>query len=208
MGPGTGTAWQHDARWQPDRTLTMFDNGVVAARGTPSRASIHERIDWTHPHRLADRPLRAHPAAADRQPGQRPGAEQTAARSWAGANSRTSANSTPPVRSCSTRTSRLQQSYRAYTFPWTGARPVRRSLAVSPSSGEANTVYASWNGATGVSAWRVLAGPNPAQLSTIATAQREGFQTAIPVHNSQSDFEVQAIGPSGQTLSTSAPVQR
>ena len=66
--------------------------------------------------------------------------------------------------------------YRAYTFPWTGAPASPPSLAVSPSSGEANTVYASWNGATGVSAWRVLAGPNPAQLSTIATAQREVFR--------------------------------
>jgi len=28
MGPGTGTAWQHDVRWQPDHTLTFFDNGA------------------------------------------------------------------------------------------------------------------------------------------------------------------------------------
>ena len=29
MGPGTGTAYQHDVRWQPDQTLTIFDNGAV-----------------------------------------------------------------------------------------------------------------------------------------------------------------------------------
>ncbi len=44
MGPGTGTAWQHDARWLPDHTLTIFDNGATPKAHSQSRA-IHERID-------------------------------------------------------------------------------------------------------------------------------------------------------------------
>ncbi len=47
MGPGTGTAWQHDVRWQPDRTLTIFDNGSVPKVHSQSRI-IRERIDWAH----------------------------------------------------------------------------------------------------------------------------------------------------------------
>src|SRR4029077_9135619 len=38
MGAGTGTAWQHDVRWQPDHTLTIFDNGAVPKAHSQSRA--------------------------------------------------------------------------------------------------------------------------------------------------------------------------
>jgi hypothetical protein len=47
MGSGTGTAWQHDVRWQPDYTLTIFDNGAVPRVHSQLRV-IHERIDWAH----------------------------------------------------------------------------------------------------------------------------------------------------------------
>jgi hypothetical protein len=59
-----------------------------------------------------------------------------------------------------------------------------------------------------VSGWRVLAGPDPAQLSPIATAVRSGFETAIPLRSAQPDFAVQALGSSGQTLRTSATIHR
>ena len=54
------------------------------------------------------------------------------------------------------------QSYRAYRFPWTGtpARPARDRGERGQPSGPV-TVYASWNGATEVASWRVLAGPSP-----------------------------------------------
>jgi hypothetical protein len=45
MGSGTGTAWQHDVRSQPDRTLTILDNGAVPREHSQSRV-MRERIDW------------------------------------------------------------------------------------------------------------------------------------------------------------------
>ncbi len=49
--------------------------------------------------------------------------------------------------------------YRAFRFPWSGRRrPRRRSLASLNNTGEETIVHASWNGATGVASWRVLAG--------------------------------------------------
>ncbi len=47
QGPGTGTAYQHDVRWQPDHTLTIFDNGATPKAHSESRA-IRERIDFAH----------------------------------------------------------------------------------------------------------------------------------------------------------------
>ena len=38
MGPGTRTAWQHDARRQPDGTITFFDNGATPRVHPESRA--------------------------------------------------------------------------------------------------------------------------------------------------------------------------
>ena len=72
MGSGTGTAWQHDVRWQPDGTLTIFDDGATPKEHSQSRA-IRERIDWGIT-RQAGRPRRAHARSAERQPGQRSGA--------------------------------------------------------------------------------------------------------------------------------------
>src|SRR5205823_574352 len=44
MGSGTGLAWQHDAREQPDGTITFFDNGATPAAHPQSRA-VALRLD-------------------------------------------------------------------------------------------------------------------------------------------------------------------
>ena len=52
------------------------------------------------------------------------------------------------------------------------------SLAVA-SSRHGLVVYASWNGATDVSSWRVLGGSAPTALRPVATSRRTGFETSI-----------------------------
>jgi hypothetical protein len=59
-------------------------------------------------------------------------------------------------------------------------------------------VYASWNGATDVSSWRVKVGQ-----TTIATAARTGFETAIRVQSQATGFSVQALDSHGRVLGTS-----
>ena len=70
------------------------------------------------------------------------------------------------------------------------------------------TVYASWNGATGVSAWRVLAGRTPATLGAVASAPASGFETAIAVPGGHANFAVQALDAAGNVLGTSAAAAR
>jgi hypothetical protein len=80
-------------------------------------------------------------------------------------------------------------------------------FAFEPSAGGApSTVYASWNGATLVTAWRLLAGAGAASLATVAQVAHSGFETAIPVPAGTvgPDLEVQALGAEGQVLGTSA----
>ena len=95
--------------------------------------------------------------------------------------------------------------YRATLQQWTGL-PLWPPAGAARRRAGATTVYASWNGATQVASWRVLAtGAGGGAARTIATRQRSGFETAIPVPGSYSSFRVQARGADGRTLGTSRP---
>jgi len=96
-------------------------------------------------------------------------------------------------------------SYRAYRFSWTGQPATPPALAASTTK-RTTTVYASWNGATSIAAWRVLGGTTPAALRPIATARKRGFETAITVP-SQQFVAVQALDAAGHALSQSATVR-
>jgi hypothetical protein len=52
MGPGATFAWQHDARRQPDGTITMFDNQGAPGGGPQSRALVLA-VDERRPGRRA-----------------------------------------------------------------------------------------------------------------------------------------------------------
>jgi hypothetical protein len=67
------------------------------------------------------------------------------------------------------------------------------------------TVYASWNGATRVVSWRVLAGPAAGRLTVVARSARSGFETAIALRASYRSFKLQALGADGRVIGTSKP---
>lgn len=98
------------------------------------------------------------------------------------------------------------QSYRGFRYPWVGTPTTRPSVAAGLSH-SGTKVWASWNGATRVVAWRVLAGPTPSLLTAAGPpVGREGFETRISLHRRYSEVAVQALGPGSQVLGTSAPV--
>ena len=68
--------------------------------------------------------------------------------------------------------------YRAFRYPWS-ARPASPPavLASLNNTGEETIVHASWNGATGVASWRVLAGKKPGPLAAQATIPASGFES-------------------------------
>ena len=96
------------------------------------------------------------------------------------------------------------QTYRAFRFPWTG-QPTgyQPAMAVAPSPG-GSVVYASWNGATDIGFWQVLAGPASDSMAVVAQKGWSDFETAIPTTSKGPCFAVQAMASSGQVLSTSA----
>ncbi len=98
-------------------------------------------------------------------------------------------------------------SYRETLDPWVGL-PLTPPVGAAARQGGRTTVYASWNGATRVVSWRVLAGPNATQLSAVASAAKSGFETAIPLAQSYTSFEVQALDAAGRAIGTSRPFTR
>ncbi len=96
--------------------------------------------------------------------------------------------------------------YRVLRYPWSATPNTLPALAAVRESPSQVNVYASWNGATTVASWRVLAGESAMTLSAVASAPWSGFETHISVPGSASTFEVQALDSKGMVLSTSAPV--
>ena len=97
--------------------------------------------------------------------------------------------------------------YRATLEQWTGL-PLSRPAGAARREGARTTVYASWNGATKVASWRVLAGPGAGRLAAVATAAKSGFETAIPLAQSYNSFEIQALDAGGRVIGTSLPFAR
>ena len=95
-------------------------------------------------------------------------------------------------------------SYRAFKFPWSGT-PTGAPSAAARRTSRGTTVYASWNGATDVARFRVLAGPNATTLRPAGTFARTGFETAMAVP-AAAVVQVVAVSGDGAALGTSAPV--
>jgi hypothetical protein len=94
-------------------------------------------------------------------------------------------------------------SYRAeFSSNWVGTPYFPPSGAARKVKGKV-TVYASWDGATQVTSWKVLAGSNPNHLPVVATKGKSGFETAIALAKSAKVYKVQAFDAKGHLLRTS-----
>lgn len=203
MGPGTETAYQHDIRWQPNHTITAFDDGASPQVHKQSRV-IHEQIEWGRKEvKLISSQVHTPSLLTDSQGnyqllsdgdsfvgwGQQPFFTEFASNGTVLFQAQLPAHGT---------------SYRAYRLPWSGTPTTPPEVAVRSAAKGTVNVYASWNGATEVSSWRVLGWNEIHHVARLATVPRANFETVIPVHAGYSWYSVQAIGPSGKVLGTSA----
>ncbi len=206
MGPGTGTAYQHDVRWQPDGTLTIFDNGAVPKVHSESRI-LREHFDYVHRKVTLVGRLGAKIVA-----GSQGNAETLSGGGffvgWGEEPYLTEYGSAGQIL-FSARFPAPGQSYRAFRFPWQATPSTVPALAVTAGANGAATAYASWNGATGVASWRLLGGASASSLTRPArTAPSTGFETAIGVPGGPAYIAVQALAADGSVLSTSQAVAR
>ncbi len=186
MGPGTATAWQHDAIQLPERSITFFDNGASPQVHPQSRA-IEVALDMQDMTATLVRSYEhKNPLVADSQGNVQVTPEGDWMVGWGQAGYLSEID--PPGRCCSTPTCRRTGSPTGPScFPGAGSRRNHRLWLSCPSlalrrrrgAGGGPVVYASWNGATEVASWRVLAGSSPTSLAPVSSAARTGFETAI-----------------------------
>lgn len=206
MGSGTGTAWQHDARWQPDGTVTIFDDGAVPREHSQSRV-IRERIDWQRRSvSLVSRYVHRPALLSGSQGNYQLLSNGNAFVGW-GAEPYFTEFAPDGKILWEARVPKPGQSYRAFKFPWSATPAYPPSVAVRTSKKRGGeTVYASWNGATAVASWRVLAGPSASSLTAVTTVPKNGFETAIPLSASAAQLAVQALDEAGHVLGVSPAV--
>ena len=99
------------------------------------------------------------------------------------------------------------QDFRTYLYPWSAQAPGVPSVVAAPGSGASMSVSVSWNGATEVASWRVLAGASTSALAPAATAAKTGFQTTIATPSAGPYAQVQALNAAGAVIGASATVK-
>ena len=95
------------------------------------------------------------------------------------------------------------ESYRAYRLPWVGRPLTRPKVAAADEPGAGTDVYASWNGATEVASWEILAGASAGSLRSVGSAPRRGFETKITVPGVPRFVVARAKDAAGRVLSNS-----
>jgi hypothetical protein len=203
MGPGTSTWLQHDAIAQPDGTITLFDNGGGPPFVHSQSRGVHERIDTrTMTATLITEYDHTPSLESIAEGGVQLLSDGNAFVGW-GAVGVFSEYNASGRQIFDARFNAPIPTYRAYRFRWTGQPRTKPALAVSRTANGTTRLYASWNGATEVSSWRVLAGARRGALKPIARARRRGFETMIKVHGAGQYFAVQAVNVHGRVLARS-----
>lgn len=207
LGAGARFAWQHDPELGADGTLSVFDNEDTPSEAPASRA-VRVALNFTTKTATLIASYE-HPGEHVLSPSQ--GNVQTLSNEdtfvgWGQAGYASEFSNTGQL-IFDMHLPAPTNSYRAYRMPWQ-AQPVKPpTLAlVTPQHG-VPVAYASWNGATTVVSWRLLAGSSQNALKAVGVFPRTGFESEIPIHAPGPYVAVQAIGSAGQVLGVSATVK-
>jgi hypothetical protein len=205
LGPGAHFAWQHNVLQQQNEQVSLFDDEAAPTEGRQSRGLLLA-LDFAH--RVATvlhQYLLPHEALTGSQGNVQVLPSGNVFVGWGelpyfseyGASGQLLYESKLPT---------PDESYRSFRAPWTGLPTGGPAIAARAASGAAD-IYASWNGATEVASWQLLAGASPASLAASgAPMPREGFETTIATASAGPYYAVQAIDDAGRVLGTSPAV--
>ncbi|WP_424346481.1 arylsulfotransferase family protein [Kocuria sp. CH-021] len=189
-------SWQHDAQRDEDGTIRIFDNAATPAYRENSRvlwleldedagtAGIARQLDPPEP-RLSD--YMANASRLD---------NGNLLVGWGWEHYYT--EYTPDGEVVYDAATAPFDSYRAYAAQWTGTPAEPPALVV-----DGDSAYVSWNGATEVAQWRLLAGADEAAATEHAVVDKDGFETRIPAPPAAPYLAVEALDASGEVLGAS-----
>jgi hypothetical protein len=210
MPASATSAWQHDARANTDGTLSIFDNGAAGATKTHKTRGLVLAVD--------EQQMTATLRQSDPAPGKVESTSQGSFRLLADGNYLAGWGDQPEYSEFAPDGSMVYDvklpssaagpitSYRAVAAPWTGHPTGVPAVAAHRGSGDEMTIAASWNGATDVAMWTVLAGPDRNDLTPVTSVPRHGFETTIHVTSNQPYVAAEALDANGTVLATSGAV--
>jgi hypothetical protein len=203
MGQGARFAWQHDVRHLGNGRVSIFDNGAAPKVHDRSRGLIL-KLDTG---KMEASVIREYPPPVDllasSQGSFQPLSGDRFLLGW-GSERYLSEYDRKGRVLLTMQFPKNVNSYRALRYGWRGRPAERPAIAARRRRGRV-IVYASWNGATNVARWRVLAGRKPKRLHHVRSRRWKRFETAVRVLHARKlrYFAVQAIGRRGRILRTS-----
>lgn len=206
MGPGADFSWQHHVRHHGQNVLSIFDDGAGTYKVEPRSRGITLTLDYSKRQASLLHEYLPEPSVVSFSQGScqlLPDGHVFVG--WG----------SEPYYSEYTEGGELlyvaqlpngTQSYRAFRSQWV-ARPISRPAIAADRDTNQVTVYASWNGATEVESWEVVAGPSSSLLSSAGTFVKNGFETAMTVKTSHNHVAARARDRQGRVLGQSGIVQ-
>ena len=216
LGPGVPFAYQHNALWLGNGEVSLYDDEGAPPVKPPSRGEV---IKLNRPRKTATlvsqfvrTPGLLTLCCGNAQP--LPGGNWMVG--WGGLPNLTEFNARGQM-IYDAQLPRGEFSYRVYREQWHGQPSgppaiVAKNLAAvcvrapCPLQASTTAVYASWNGATDVASWQLLAGPSADHLAVASTTPKRGFETVIPAPGA-AFFQVRALTAAGKVLATSGTVK-
>jgi hypothetical protein len=197
-------AYQHDVRRRADGAITLFDNAAsqAEAKGKVSRGLALELDEGAHTASVADEYPHPEKWVAETQANMQVLPNGNVFIGW-GAQPAFSEFSAGGELLFDGRIAEGNDNYRAYRGAWTGRPATRPSLVV-----DGRRAVVSWNGATEVARWQLLAGPRRSAVRAVGGPHaKTGFETAFDVPADAAYVAARAIGPRGRALGESPPVE-
>jgi hypothetical protein len=205
VDPAASFAYQHDVRRRPDGTITIFDNNAAAPGAQTLSRGLRIKLDM--------KMMRASFVAEYLAPTARTtwamGDVQQLEDGgifigWGTAGSFTELGPDGSVR-LDARFADGSVSYRAFRFDLDAQPKGRPATLVVRNPDGSLTLYVSWNGATRVAKWQLVAGTSTDRMKPVQTQRRTGFETAIALPVTSGYVSVVALDALGKQLRAAAP---
>jgi hypothetical protein len=206
FGPGALFNLQHDARMLKNGRISMFDDGAGPPMFEPfSRGLILQLNHRRHRATLVRQFARSTSTSAQ---------SEGSLQRLPGGNVFVGFGSEPFFSEFSSRGKLLfdaslpqdDGTYRTYRFPWKATPKTSPAIVAQRTGPTAVSVYSSWNGATDVARWQVLAGRGAGSLSRVAKVRKLSFETRVDLSTSATVFAVRALDSQGRVIGRSAAV--
>lgn len=209
IGSEAAFTWQHDAKLHPGGIVTMFDDaccqltggGTYVKASKPSRGLILKLNEASHTATQVAEYGAGYGLEVDYMGSVQQLSNGNVFVGW-GSEPYLSEFTKSGAPVLEGKLPNPDLSYRALIGQWKGF-PTYPPAGAARTHGGRTTVYASWNGATEVTGWRVLGGSASAPTKTIAHASKSNFETAIEVPAGYSSYEVQALDAAGKVIGVS-----